>query len=62
MTWTTHNPTSTRLLLDERGRDAKPGVEIKQDEHHGLYIVQSGRALGDMLEHDRVWAGPLEEP
>ena len=53
MTWT---PTN-RLLLDESGRHEKSGDRIKQDERHGLYIVQSGRALADLPEHDRAWAG-----
>jgi len=34
-------------------------IEIKADQHHGLYIVQSGRALADMPEPDRAWAGPI---
>jgi hypothetical protein len=26
-------------------------IEIKQSEHYGLYIVQSGRALADIPDH-----------
>ena len=36
--------------------------EIKEGARHGLYIVQSGRALADMPDHDCAWAGPIEPP
>jgi hypothetical protein len=32
-------------------------IEIKADQHHGLYIVQSGRALDDIPEQRSRLAG-----
>ena len=62
LAWTTDKPTKPGFYWMKAEGMKSRVIEIKADQHHGLYIVQSGRALADMPEHDRAWAGPLEEP
>jgi hypothetical protein len=62
MTWPTDTPTQPGFYWMKTEGMKSRVVEINEDQHHGLYIVQSGRALADIPDHDRVWAGPLDEP
>lgn len=60
--WTTDKPTQPGFYWMKAEGMRSRVVEITTDEHHGLYIVQTGLALTDIPEHDRAWARPLEPP
>lgn len=61
-TWTTAKPAKPgwywMKVVGQRSRI----VEVADDPPHGLYLSQTGTPLADIPEHDRTWAGPLEEP
>ena len=61
MKWTTDKPTRPGFYWNQ-GEGTKQSIFEVRDDGHGLYIVQTGKALIDVQEDEYRWAGPILEP
>ena len=61
-TWTTAKPGKRGWYWMKVEGQRSRIVEVADDPPHGLYLLQTGTPLADIPEHDRTWAGPIEEP
>ena len=60
--WTTAKPVKQGWYWMKVEGQRSRIVEVADDPPHGLYLLQTGTPLADISEHDRTWAGPIEEP
>lgn len=60
--WVTHKPSEPGYYWMKREGEPSRIVEIRDHKRSGLYIVQTGKILVNLLEEVWVWYGPLQEP